>query len=93
MPPKPKFTREEIIAAALEIVSEKGIEALTAKELGEKLGSSARPRLYGIQRNAGAAGRGAGNGNLPADAGGCKPAAGHALLQALLHAAGEFRIA
>lgn len=43
MPPKPKFTREEIVAAALEIVSEKGIEALTAKELGEKLGSSARP--------------------------------------------------
>ena len=43
MPPKPKFTKEEIIAAALELVSEKGMEALTARELGAKLGSSARP--------------------------------------------------
>ena len=43
MPPKPKFTKEEIVAAALELVSEKGIEALTARELGAKLGSSARP--------------------------------------------------
>ena len=43
MPPKPKFTKEEIIAAALELVSEKGIEALTARELGARLGSSARP--------------------------------------------------
>lgn len=43
MPPKPKFTREEIIEAALGIVSEKGCEALTARELGAALGSSARP--------------------------------------------------
>lgn len=43
MPPKPRFTREEIIAAALDIVSRKGVEALTARELGEALGSSARP--------------------------------------------------
>lgn len=43
MPPKPKFTREEIIAAALEIASEKGIKGLTARELGNALGSSARP--------------------------------------------------
>ena len=43
MPPKPKFTKEDIIAAALELVSEKGMEALTARELGAKLGSSARP--------------------------------------------------
>ena len=34
MPPKPKFSREEIVQAALKIVSEKGVEALTAKELG-----------------------------------------------------------
>ena len=40
MPPKPRFTREEIVAAALDIVSRKGIEALTARELGETLGSS-----------------------------------------------------
>ena len=43
MPPKPRFTREEIVAAALDIVSRKGIEALTARELGETLSSSARP--------------------------------------------------
>ena len=43
MPPKPKFTREEIIAAALELVSERGMDALTARELGARLGSSARP--------------------------------------------------
>jgi len=43
MPPKPKFTKEEIVAAALELVSEKGMEALTSRDLGAKLGSSARP--------------------------------------------------
>lgn len=43
MPPKPKFTKEEIVQAALEVVSQKGVEALTAKELGDALGSSARP--------------------------------------------------
>ena len=43
MPPKPKFTREEIVDAALSIVSERGVDALTARELGERLGSSARP--------------------------------------------------
>lgn len=43
MPPKPKFTREEIVQAALDVVSRKGVEALTAKELGDALGSSARP--------------------------------------------------
>lgn len=43
MPPKAKFTREEIIAAALEIVREKGFDSLTARALGERLGSSARP--------------------------------------------------
>lgn len=43
MPPKPKFTKEEIIAAALKLVSKEGIEGLTARELGNALGSSARP--------------------------------------------------
>lgn len=43
MPPKPKFTREDIISAALLIVSERGTEALTARELGNALESSARP--------------------------------------------------
>lgn len=43
MPPKSKFTKEEIIAAALQIASESGIEAVTARSVGERLGSSARP--------------------------------------------------
>ena len=43
MPPKAKFTREEIVQAALGIVREDGIQALTARALGAKLGSSARP--------------------------------------------------
>ena len=43
MPPKPKYTREEIIAAALELVSENGMSALTARDLGARLGTSARP--------------------------------------------------
>lgn len=43
MPPKPKFTREQIVASALEIVSQKGIETLTARELCSALGSSASP--------------------------------------------------
>lgn len=43
MPPKPKFTKEEIVKTALEIVAQKGVEALTAKELGDWLGTSARP--------------------------------------------------
>ena len=34
MPPKPKFTREEIIQAALTVVSQKGVDALTAREGG-----------------------------------------------------------
>lgn len=43
MPPKPKCTRSQVIDAALELVSQKGINALTAKELGRALNSSATP--------------------------------------------------
>ncbi len=43
MPPKCKFTREEIVKAALDLTREEGIDALTARALGTKLGSSARP--------------------------------------------------
>lgn len=43
MPPKAKFSREEIIEAALAIVKEYGADTLTARALAEKLGSSARP--------------------------------------------------
>ncbi len=43
MPPKPKFTREEIIVTALSVVSQNGINALTAKSLGNALNTSATP--------------------------------------------------
>lgn len=43
MPPKAKFTKEEITEAALMIVREKGVENLTARALGKKLGTSACP--------------------------------------------------
>ena len=43
MPPKAKFTKEQITKAALGIVSEKGAQALTAKELGAALGTSTTP--------------------------------------------------
>lgn len=43
MPPKSKFTKSEIIEAALSIVRLEGFGALTARALGTKLGSSARP--------------------------------------------------
>lgn len=43
MPPKAKFTRDEILDMALSITKESGIDAVTARELGKRLGSSARP--------------------------------------------------
>lgn len=43
MPPKPKFKREEIVAVAMGVVAQKGIESLTAQELREALQCSASP--------------------------------------------------
>lgn len=43
MPPKAKFTREEIVTAALDIAERDGVETLTARSLGARLSSSARP--------------------------------------------------
>lgn len=43
MPPSAKFTKEEIISTALEITRENGFEAITARAIGAKLKSSARP--------------------------------------------------
>ncbi|MGN0401769.1 MAG: TetR/AcrR family transcriptional regulator [Acetatifactor sp.] len=49
MPPKPKCTREEVAAAALVIIKEKGLEGLTARELGRRLGTSASPVFTSFQ--------------------------------------------
>ena len=43
MPPKAKFTKEEIINAGLEILRNKDLESVTAREIGKYLKSSARP--------------------------------------------------
>ncbi len=43
MPPKAKFTREEVIAVAMEIVRKEGSKALTARTLGKALGCSSCP--------------------------------------------------
>lgn len=43
MPRKNMFTREQIVSSALELVREQGMEALTARGLGEKLGASSKP--------------------------------------------------
>ena len=43
MPPKAKFTEQEIIEAAVSITREKGINAVTAREVGAVLGVSSRP--------------------------------------------------
>lgn len=43
MPPKAKFTREYIVSTALEFVRANGFDQLTARALGDALGSSPRP--------------------------------------------------
>lgn len=43
MPPHPKFSKEDITKAALEIVRMESFDSLTARALGKKLGSSACP--------------------------------------------------
>lgn len=43
MAPKNKFTREEMVAAAVRVVRKMGAAALTAKSLAEELGTSTQP--------------------------------------------------
>lgn len=43
MPPKPKFTREEVASVAFCMIKEGGTSALTARDLGARMGTSARP--------------------------------------------------
>ena len=43
MPPKPKFSREDIINAAFDIVQKSGTDAMTAREVGKYLGTSSTP--------------------------------------------------
>lgn len=50
MPPKVKFTREQIITAALNVTRKDGIVGLTARGLAAELGSSAKP-IFGLFQN------------------------------------------
>lgn len=50
MPPKAKFTREQITKAALEIVRTDNFENLTARALAKKLGSSSCP-IFTVFKN------------------------------------------
>ena len=50
MPPKFRFTREEIVHAALALTAEGGAKAVTARALAAKLGSSAKP-IFGLFEN------------------------------------------
>lgn len=50
MPPKVKFTKEEIISAAVDVTRENGISGLTARSLAARLGSSAKP-IFGWFKN------------------------------------------
>lgn len=43
MPPRAKFTREEIVQTAFDMTREKGFDSVTARELGKRLGTSATP--------------------------------------------------
>lgn len=43
MPPKARYTREEIIEKAFEMTRRKGIDAVVARELGKELGTSSSP--------------------------------------------------
>lgn len=47
MPPKYKFDRETVIQAAFELAREEGVEAVTARRLGAKLGASTKP-IFGL---------------------------------------------
>ena len=43
MPPKVKFTRQEIVDAAVRVARSKGIDGVTAREIAAELGVSTRP--------------------------------------------------
>lgn len=43
MPPKAKFTKDEIVNAALDVVRKRGAGALTTRDIARELGVSTRP--------------------------------------------------
>ncbi len=43
MPPRVKFSREEIVQAALDVAREKGADAMTTRDIAARLGVSTQP--------------------------------------------------
>ena len=52
MPPKQRFSKEEVVTAALSIVRREGIAGVTARGLGSELGTSSRPVFTAFQNMA-----------------------------------------
>ena len=50
MPPKPKFTRREIIQTAIDITRKEGFDSISDRVLGKKLGSSSKP-IFSVFEN------------------------------------------
>ena len=50
MPPKFKFTREQIVSAAVDLTRESGLSSLTARALGERLNCSVAP-IFSVFEN------------------------------------------
>ena len=50
MPPKPKYTKEEIINAAYGLAREEGIDAVVARAVGSRLGTSSSP-IFSVFEN------------------------------------------
>lgn len=50
MPPKPKYTKEEIVQTAFQMTRENGFAFVTARELGKRLGTSSTP-IFTVFKN------------------------------------------
>ena len=50
MPPKTKFSREDIVNAAFEIAESEGFEAITARSVAEQLGCSVAPIYVNFEK-------------------------------------------
>ena len=46
MPPKPKITRQMVVDAALDLIRDGGVEAVTVRAVAERLGCSTQPVMY-----------------------------------------------
>ena len=71
MAPKNKFTKEEMVAAALRVVRAKGADGLTAKTIADELGTSTQPIFTAFRFSASARSTSASRGRSPSSTGFC----------------------